>query len=97
VGTIDQFKTWTTARSDEQIKADYHLARNTHGFTDEAPTVHLTQGENAVQVFWDPLSGYRSLEGSTTADGNYVSMGTDQNSTNIAVGANAMRFFRVRK
>ena len=45
----------------------------------------------------DALSGYRILEGSSSVMGPYATLPTDQNSTNIAVGVNAMRFFRVRR
>ena len=96
-GTIDQLKTWNTARTDEQIVADYNLARNTHGFANLPPTVRLTRMDNSVQVFWDPLSGYRTLEGASTVDGNYSVLATDQNSTNILFGPNSTRFFRVRE
>ncbi|HEX7861437.1 MAG TPA: LamG-like jellyroll fold domain-containing protein [Verrucomicrobiae bacterium] len=97
IGTMDQLKIWDTARTDEQIASDYHSTRNTHGYLDEAPLVRLTRGADSVQVFWDPLSGWRRLEGATSADGIFVPLATDQNSTNIGMGANPMRFFRVRK
>ena len=96
-GFFDQFKLWDTARTDEQIIADYHQARSTHEYTDLPPEVRLTAGENSVQVFWDPLSGYRKLEGATTLDGAFVPLATDQNSTNIPMQQNSTRFFRVRR
>jgi hypothetical protein len=95
-GTMDQLRTWSAARTDEQIAADYHLTRNTHGFSDEAPVVRITPGVESVQVFWDALSGYRVLEGSAAIDGTYTTLPTDQNSTNI-VNSGETRFFRVRR
>ncbi|HVK57510.1 MAG TPA: LamG-like jellyroll fold domain-containing protein, partial [Candidatus Kapabacteria bacterium] len=96
-GVIDQLKIWERARSDEQLVSDYNVARNTHGFSDEAPAVMVNRTGPSVQVFWDPLSGYRLLEGATQADGTYLPLGTDQNSTNIAFGSEPIRFFRVKK
>ena len=97
IGTVDQVKTWNTARSDEQIAADFHQARNTHSFADLAPSVQIYDRESSVQVHWDSLSSYRILEGSPTANGTYVQLRTDQNSTNILKGPNSTRFFRVRR
>lgn len=96
IGTLDQMRVWNVARTDQQIAADYHATRNTHGFIDEAPLVRITPLVNSVQVYWDALSRYRILEGSATADGAYVLLPTDQNSTNITAGAGT-RFFRVRR
>ena len=96
VGTIDQVKTWNTARTDEQIAADYHQARNTHSFADVQPAVQIYDRDGSVQVHWDPLSSYRILEGAPTPSGPYVRLSTDQNSTNIIKGPNSKRFFRVR-
>ena len=96
IGAIDQLRIWNTPRSDEQIAADYHLTRSTHGLTDEPPVVRIDPGQNSVQVFWDAISGYRVLEGATTVDGSYVTLPTDQNSTNIIIDAGT-RYFRVRR
>ena len=96
-GTLDVVRMWDTARSDEQIVADYHQARSAHAYADVPPVVHLTPLGNSVQVFWDPISGFRKLEGATVVDGTYLPLGTDQNSTNILMGPNVMRFFRVRQ
>jgi hypothetical protein len=97
VGTIDQFRVWDTARTDEQILADLHLTRGSR-WPDSGPIVRLVQLQpNSMQVFWDALSGYRILEGSSSVMGPYTTLPTDQNSTNIAVGVNAVRFFRVRR
>jgi hypothetical protein len=97
VGTLDVVRMWNSARTDEQIAADYHQARTAHGYADVPPMVHLTPLGNSVQVYWDPLSGFRKLEGATVIDGSYLPLGTDQNSTNILMGPNAIRFFRVRQ
>ncbi|MGZ8940431.1 MAG: LamG-like jellyroll fold domain-containing protein, partial [Limisphaerales bacterium] len=96
-GQFDQLKLWSTARSDEQLVADFQQARNTHAYADLPPEVRLTAVENFVQVYWDPLSGYRKLEGATTLNGGFVPLATDQNFTNINMGPNQMRFFRVRR
>jgi hypothetical protein len=97
VGTIDQLRIWDTARSDEQILADLNLTRGSR-WPDVGPIVRLAQLQpNSMQVFWDAVSGYRILEGSSSVMGPYATLPTDQNSTNIAVGVNAMRFFRVRR
>jgi hypothetical protein len=96
-GTLDVVRLWDSARSDEQIVADFHQARSAHAYADVPPVVHLTPLGNSVQVFWDPLSGFRRLEGATIVDGTYLPLGTDQNSTNILMGPNVMRFFRVRQ
>jgi hypothetical protein len=97
IGTIDQVKAWNTARSDAQIAADFHQARITHSFADLAPSVQIYDRETSVQIHWDSLSSYRILEGSPTANGTYVQLRTDQNSTNIIKGPNSTRFFRVRR
>jgi hypothetical protein len=96
VGNIDQLRTWSTLRTDEQIAADFHSTRSTHGFAEEAPEVQIVRGIDSVQVFWDALSGYRILEGATAIDGSYLTLPTDQNSTNITKGAGT-RFYRVRR
>jgi hypothetical protein len=97
VGNIDQFRVWDTTRSDEQILADLHLTRGSR-WPDTGPIVRLAQLQpNSVQVFWDAISGYRILEGSSSVMGPYATLPTDQNSTNIAIGVNAMRYFRVRR
>jgi hypothetical protein len=97
IGTIDQVKTWNTARTDEQIAADFHQARNSHSFVDLEPAVQIYDRESSVQVHWDPLSSYRILEGASTPNGTYVQLRTDQNSTNILKAPNSTRFFRVRR
>jgi hypothetical protein len=97
VGTMDQLRIWDTVRTDQQILADFHSSR-TGRWTDGPPLVRLAQLQpNSIQVFWDAISSFRVLEGATTIDGTFVPLLTDQNSTNIPMGANAMRFFRVRK
>jgi hypothetical protein len=97
VGNMDQVKIWDTARSPEQIMADLHLSRSGH-MIDTNPEVRIAQLQpNSVQVFWDALSSWRILEGSPSVSGPFTTLSTDQNSTNILQGANAMRYFRVRK
>jgi hypothetical protein len=97
VGTMDQLRIWDTARTAEQILADFQSTR-TGRWTDGPPIVRVAQLQpNSVQLFWDAISSFRILEGATTVDGTFVPLLTDQNSTNISMGANAMRFFRVRK
>lgn len=97
VGTLDTLKFWEYARADDQIIADQHTSRSGH-MSDVPPTVQIAQTQtNAVQIFWDPLSSWRILEGSSAIDSGFVQLNTDQNSTNIVFGANPIRFFRVRK
>jgi hypothetical protein len=98
IGAMDQVRTWETARSNQQIAADYYLSRAAHGFAASAPTVRVEQLQpNSIQIYWDALSSYRTLEGATTIDGVFTPLPTDQNSTNIAFGGSSMRFFRVRQ
>jgi hypothetical protein len=88
---------WDYARTTEQIAADLYLSRSGR-WVDASTEVKIAQLQpNFFQIFWDALSGYRVLEGATSVSGPFVPLPTDQNSTNIAYGANAMRFFRVRK
>jgi hypothetical protein len=97
VGNLDQVKIWDTARTSEQMMADLHLSRSGH-MVDTNPEVRIAQLQpNSVQVFWDALSSWRILEGASSVSGPFTTLSTDQNSTNIIQGANAMRFFRVRK
>ena len=97
VGSVDQLRTWDSARSDAQIAADYYLTRNGHGFQESAPVARIEQLQpGSLQVFWDALSGYRVLEGAAAVEGPWFKLPTDQNSTNISV-ANPVRFFRVRQ
>ncbi|HEY6227401.1 MAG TPA: LamG-like jellyroll fold domain-containing protein, partial [Verrucomicrobiae bacterium] len=97
VGNLDQVRMWDYARTTEQIAADLYLSRSGR-WVDASTEVKIAQLQpNFFQIFWDALSGYRVLEGATSVSGPFVPLPTDQNSTNIAYGANAMRFFRVRK
>jgi hypothetical protein len=97
VGNLDQVRIWDAARTPEQIAADLYLSRSGH-WIDANTKVRVAQLQpNSVQVFWDAVSSYRGLEGAASVSGPFVTLPTDQNSTNIVYGANAMRFFRVRK
>jgi hypothetical protein len=97
VGNFDQLKIWDTARSPEEMLVDLHLSRSGH-LLDVDPAVRVARLQpNSIQVFWDALSSYRVLEGATSVMGPFTRLPTDQNSTNIAYGANPMRIFRVRK
>jgi hypothetical protein len=97
IGIIDAPRLWEYARAEDQMLADLHTTRAGH-WLDAPPEVAITQtSTNAVQVYWDALSSWRVLEGSATIDGVFTKLNTDQNSTNIVIGANPMRYFRVRK
>jgi hypothetical protein len=94
---MDQLRIWDSARTDQQILADFQTSR-TGRWTDGPPVLQLVQLQpNSIQVFWDAISSFRVLEGAATVDGTFAPLPTDQNSTNIPMGANVMRFFRVRK
>ena len=96
-GTIDQLRIWDSSRSDPQILANLHVTRGAR-WPDVGPIVQLAQLQpNSVQLYWDALSSYRILEGAPTVNGPFVPLLTDQNSTNIPMGAYSMRYFRVRK
>jgi hypothetical protein len=95
-GAIDQFRMWSTARSTEQIAADCHATRSSHGFADAPPSLRIAPSGDGVELFWDPLSSYRVLESSVQLEGPYLRLPTDQNTTNLP-SSGALRFFRVRR
>jgi len=98
IGTLDQVRLAPNVRAVDLLIADYQALRNSHGFIDVAPNVQIVRLQsNSFQVYWDALSSWRILEGAASVAGPFTTLATDQNSTNIAVGANPIRFFRVRK
>ena len=98
IGSMDGVKIWNIARTDAQILSDYHLSRSGHGLVDPAPVVRIARLQpNSYQLFWDAISSYRKLEASVAATGPWISLPTDQNSTNVPIGANSIGFFRVKK
>lgn len=98
IGNLDAIRIWETARTDAQIAADFHTSRAGHIAADAAPEVHITRLQpNSYQIHWDALSSYRKLEAATSITGPWTPLLTDQNSTNVPIGANSNRYFQVKK